>query len=141
MIQYVSTPVKFLSYSHEKKMQLHKMLPCCLIFVPDSIPGEDKYPPTSTMRTNVQQKRVQRLIKPMLWYGRKTGRMDELKHDSQNTLQPLLLPVWGTVLSEQWGALENGMHWKMGCTGNFNSHCCSLGGFGCNPFNWICPMT
>lgn len=112
MIQYVSTPVKFLSYSHEKKMQLHKMLPCCLIFVPDSIPGEDKYPPTSTMRSNVQQKRVQRLIKPMLWYGRKTGRMDELKHDSQNSLQPLLLPVWGTVLSEQWGALENGMHWK-----------------------------
>ena len=98
MIQYIPNPVKFLSYSHERKMELHKMSSCCLIFVPDSIPGEDKNPPTSIRRSNIQRKCVQRLIKPVLWYRRQTGRMDELEHDSQTSLQPLLLPVWGTVL-------------------------------------------
>lgn len=111
-MQYVLTPVKFQSYSHEKKMELHKMSPCCLIFVPDSIPGEEKYPPALIMRSNVQRKCVQRLIKPMLWCRRQTGRMAEQQHDSQTSLQPILLPAWGTVLSGQWGALEIGMHWK-----------------------------
>lgn len=82
-------------------MELRKMLPCCLIFVPDTILGEDKYPPTSVMKSNVQRKCAQRLIKPVLWYRRKAGRMDELEHDSQTSLQPLLLPVWGTALNEQ----------------------------------------
>lgn len=93
MIQYVSSPVKFLDYGHEKKMELHKMSPCCLIFVPDSIPGEDKYPPTYIMRANVQRECVQRLIKPILWYRRQAGSMDDLEHDSQTSLQPFLLPV------------------------------------------------
>jgi len=34
----------------------------------------------------------------------------------------------------QYGELSsvrNGVHWKLGCTGNFNSDCCFLRGFGC----------
>lgn len=56
---------------------------------------------------------MQRLIKPSLTgYRSKTGSMDKLEHDSQTSLQPLLLSVWGAVLSEQWGATVNEMHWK-----------------------------
>lgn len=111
LIQYVSTPLTFLSYSHEKQMELCKMFPCCLIFVPDSILGEDKYPLTSTMRPNEQKKCVPSLIKPVLWYRWKTERMKKLKLDFQTSLQ-LLLPLWATVLSEHWGALEIEMCWK-----------------------------
>lgn len=111
LIEYVSSPVTFLSYSPEKQMKLCKMLPCCLIFVPDNIVGEDKNPLTSTMRPNEQRKCVPSLIKPVLWYRWKTERMKELEQDFQTSLQPLL-PVWDTVLSEHWGALEIGMCWK-----------------------------
>lgn len=52
-----------------------------------------------------------RVIKPELWYRGKTKRMNELEHDFQISLQPLL-PVRDTVLSEHWGALEIGMCWE-----------------------------
>lgn len=104
--------VKFLSYGHEKKIKWHKMLPCCFTFVPDSISKENKYPPTSVMRSNVQRKCVQRLIKPMLWYRRKRGRVDEWEHDSQTSLQPLLVliggncPQWAMGYAANWDELE-----------------------------------
>lgn len=71
------------------------------------------YHPAFIIRSKVQRKHVQRLIKPSLTgYRSKTGSMDKLEHDSQTSLQPLVLSVWGAVLSEQWGAMVSEMHWK-----------------------------
>lgn len=88
------------------------------------------YPPASIIRSKVQRKHVQRMIKPsLIGYRSKTGGMDKLKHDSQTSLQPLLLSVWGAVLREQWGALVIEMHSK------FNSHCFFLRALDANPFS------
>lgn len=97
--------------------------------------GEDRYPLTYLMRSKLQRKCMQRLVKQnLIGYRSKTGSTDAWS---------MILELPCSHFSCQSGALSlvsNEVQWKLGCTGNFYSYYFSLGSFGCKLFHWICHM-